>query len=207
MMEMIKNYYEILGVQNDASYDDIKRAWREKAKQWHPDKFLSAEEKLKAHGRFVDILEAYSVLVDAHKRAIYDSGMANAPFDRQYTGYENASTVDDQKEAADWFQQIMAETPSEFTKTTFLLLLILPTFLFIWLGVIGIIGALFDFVTGKSQLGLGGAIMLIFFLFVGIALSMLGILFVKDLYYRAKRIAMWAILRARGRRIFSRVLI
>jgi DnaJ-like protein len=46
---MIPNYYEILGVKNDASYDDVKTAWREKAKQWHPDKFLSVEEKLKAH--------------------------------------------------------------------------------------------------------------------------------------------------------------
>ena len=205
--EMIKNYYEILGIQNDASYDDVKGSWREKAKQWHPDKFLSAEEKLKAHEQFVDILEAYSVLIDEHRRAQYDSGMADAQSDRQYTGYENASPVDDQKEAADWFQLVMAETPWEFTKATFIVLLIVPTFWIIWLGVAAMIVVLFDFVAGKSQLGLGGAIIVSFMLLTNMVFSILGIFFMKDLYYRAKRVAMWTILRARGRRIFSRALI
>jgi len=72
---MIPNYYEILGVKNDASYDDVKTAWREKAKQWHPDKFLSVEEKLKAHEQFINIMEAYTILIDVDRRASYDSRM------------------------------------------------------------------------------------------------------------------------------------
>jgi len=113
---MIPNYYEILGVKNDASYDDVKTAWREKAKQWHPDKFLSVEEKLKAHEQIINIMEAYTILIDVDRRASYDSRMDAAQPNRPYAGYENASPVDDQKEASDMYREILAETPWEFTK-------------------------------------------------------------------------------------------
>lgn len=63
-----KDYYEVLGVDKNASDEEIKRAFRKKAKQYHPDvnKEPGADEKFKEIG------EAYSVLSDANKRAQYD---------------------------------------------------------------------------------------------------------------------------------------
>jgi curved DNA-binding protein len=63
-----KDYYEIMGVKRDATQDDIKRAYRKLAREYHPDvsKEPGAEEKFKELG------EAYEVLKDPEKRAAYD---------------------------------------------------------------------------------------------------------------------------------------
>ena len=64
-----KDYYKILGVSRDAKLDDIKKAYRKLAKQYHPDvsKEKDAEEKYK------EINEAYEVLKDPEKRQKYDT--------------------------------------------------------------------------------------------------------------------------------------
>lgn len=69
-----KDYYKILGVNKNAPLDEIKKAYRELAKKFHPDKNpgdKSAEEKFK------DIAEAYEVLKDPDKRKKYDTLGAN----------------------------------------------------------------------------------------------------------------------------------
>lgn len=77
-----RDYYEILGLQRNASPDEIRSAFRKLARQYHPDvnKSTDAEE------RFKEIGEAYAVLSDDEKRAAYDryghagvSGMGGAP--------------------------------------------------------------------------------------------------------------------------------
>ena len=206
LSKMIPNYYEVLGVKNDASYDDVKRAWREKAKQWHPDKFLSAEEKLKAHEKFIDVMEAYTVLIDVNRRIGYDSRMDGAQPNRPYVGYETASPVYDQKEASDMYREILAETPWEFTKQTFTVLLLLIPGGFFGVMTILLIVMLFGFVKTEPELGFWGVIMLAFMAFVGMVLSMFTMFLLINLYYRAKRVTKWAILRARGQRIFSKTL-
>ncbi len=62
---MAKNFYDILGVQKNASADDIKRAYRKLAGEHHPDRGGAAE-------RFKEINEAYQVLSDSTKRGQYD---------------------------------------------------------------------------------------------------------------------------------------
>ncbi|ROT77654.1 heat shock protein 40 [Penaeus vannamei] len=66
--KMAKDYYKILGLSKDASEGDIKRAYRNMALKYHPDKNKSndAEEKFKL------VAEAYEVLSDKKKRNIYD---------------------------------------------------------------------------------------------------------------------------------------
>ncbi len=65
----MKDYYAILGVSRDASPEEIKRAYRELAKKYHPDKNRGDPE---AEERFKEINEAYAVLSDPKKRAEYD---------------------------------------------------------------------------------------------------------------------------------------
>ncbi|SLM37333.1 Tetratricopeptide-like helical domain [Lasallia pustulata] len=66
-----KDYYKILGVENDAGENEIKKAYRKLAIVHHPDKNPDDEE---AADRFKDIGEAYETLSDPQKRAKYDSG-------------------------------------------------------------------------------------------------------------------------------------
>ncbi|MCA9353341.1 molecular chaperone DnaJ [Candidatus Nomurabacteria bacterium] len=63
---MSKDYYKILGVEKNASKDEIKKAFRKLAHQYHPDKQGGSEEKFK------EANEAYQVLSDDQKRAQYD---------------------------------------------------------------------------------------------------------------------------------------
>ena len=69
MTMQYKDYYKILGVSRDAKTDDIRKAYRKLAKQYHPDinKEAGAEEKYK------EINEAYEVLKDPDKREKYDT--------------------------------------------------------------------------------------------------------------------------------------
>ncbi len=67
-MAVKRDYYEILGVPRNASQEEIKRAYKRLARQYHPDVNKSPE----AEERFKEINEAYQVLSDPEKRAQYD---------------------------------------------------------------------------------------------------------------------------------------
>jgi molecular chaperone DnaJ len=64
---MNKDYYDILGLQKGASKDEVKKAFRKKAAEHHPDKKTGDEEKYK------EVTEAYAVLGDEKKKAEYDT--------------------------------------------------------------------------------------------------------------------------------------
>lgn len=77
-----RDYYEVLGLSKGASSDEIKKAYRKLAKQYHPD--LNPNNK-EAETRFKEVSEAYEVLSDSSKKAKYDQ-FGHAGVDPSYGG-------------------------------------------------------------------------------------------------------------------------
>ena len=71
-----EDYYKLLGVSKKASEKEIKKAYRAKAKKWHPDKNPKNQEA--ATKKMADLTAAYEVLMDKDKRAVYDEGGEDA---------------------------------------------------------------------------------------------------------------------------------
>ena len=90
-----RDYYDVLGVSKTATEEEIKKAYRKLAKQYHPDvnKAADAEEKFK------EVNEAYEVLSDPQKRSSYDqfgfAGMDGANFSGNYAGFGGFEDISD----------------------------------------------------------------------------------------------------------------
>ena len=66
-------HYEVLGIPLTASNDEIKKAYRKCALQWHPDKHVDSNTKEEANKKFLEIQDAYDTLIEPNDRAWYDS--------------------------------------------------------------------------------------------------------------------------------------
>ena len=76
-----KDYYQILGVSKNATPDEIKRAYRKLALQYHPDRNKTKE----AEGKFKEVTKAYEVLSDSQKKQVYDQ-FGHAAFESSGAG-------------------------------------------------------------------------------------------------------------------------
>lgn len=83
-----RDYYEILGVSKNASEEEIKRAFRKLAKQYHPD----VNKESDAEAKFKEIGEAYAVLSDAQKRSQYDQ-FGHAAFEGGNGGFSGFDDI------------------------------------------------------------------------------------------------------------------
>lgn len=100
MAAVKRDYYEILGVSRSASSDDVKQAYRQLAKQWHPDRNQGDPA---AEDRFKELSEAYSVLIDAERRRRYDQ-LGHAAFGSD-AGFERV----DFRAVSEIFEGLMGE--------------------------------------------------------------------------------------------------
>lgn len=69
-----RDYYKILGVSRNANKQEITKAYRKLAQQWHPDNFQQEAEKKEAEKKFIDIASAKEVLTDPEMRQKFDAG-------------------------------------------------------------------------------------------------------------------------------------
>ena len=76
-MAQKRDYYEVLGVQKNATDDELKKAFRKLAKKYHPD--ANPDNKEEAEKNFKEVNEAYEVLSDKQKRQMYDQFGFNGP--------------------------------------------------------------------------------------------------------------------------------
>lgn len=88
-----RDYYEVLGVNKDASEDEIKKAYRKLAIKYHPDRNPGSKE---AEEKFKEAAEAYDVLHDPKKRQQYDKFGFNAPGGGGFEGFSGGGfSMDD----------------------------------------------------------------------------------------------------------------
>ena len=104
-----RDYYEVLGVSRDAGESEIKRAFRSRARELHPDVSAAPD----ADGRFKEVAEAYEVLSDPERRATYDrfghAGLRSGGYRPTFTDFGSI---------ADVFAAFFGEDPFGMTSTT-----------------------------------------------------------------------------------------
>jgi curved DNA-binding protein len=79
----MKTYYEILGIRREATKDEIKKAFRKLARQYHPDVNPGDKE---AEAKFKIVNEAYNTLSDASAKAMYDARLEGGHIDQAPQG-------------------------------------------------------------------------------------------------------------------------
>lgn len=89
----MKDYYEILNVSKKATLEEIKKAYRELALRYHPDR-APEDKKKEAEEKFKEISESYAILSDPQKRALYDQ--------RGHSGINQTYTQEDIFRGADF---------------------------------------------------------------------------------------------------------
>ncbi len=102
-----RDYYEVLGVAKNASDDEIKKAYRKLAKEYHPDR----NKSLDAETKFKEISEAYEILSDPQKRAQYDRFGFNGNqfgqgFGSQGFDFQNFANFGEFGDLSDIFEQM-----------------------------------------------------------------------------------------------------
>jgi molecular chaperone DnaJ len=105
-MALGRDYYEILGVERSASAEDVKKAYRKLALQYHPDR---NPEDPGAEDKFKEASEAAEVLSDPQKRQIYDTYGENGLRGSGYSGFTDVNDIFSHFSSAGIFTDLLSE--------------------------------------------------------------------------------------------------
>ena len=91
MADTKRDYYEVLGVSKTATDEELKKAYRKLAKQYHPD--ANPNDRENAEAKFKEVNEAYEVLSDKQKRTMYDQFGHSGPngYSNDFSGFSGFS--------------------------------------------------------------------------------------------------------------------
>jgi curved DNA-binding protein len=107
-----RDYYEVLGVKKEATASEIRKAYRQLAKKFHPD---SNQNNSQSDERFKEISEAYEVLGDVEKRKKYDKfgnnygASGNSEFDPSQYGFNNTNFNSADGDYSDFFRMFFGD--------------------------------------------------------------------------------------------------
>ena|SRR5687768_3898059 len=101
-----RNHYQVLGIDTNASEDEIRTAYKKLARTYHPD--LNPKRPRSAHDRFRQLQEAYDVLSDPISRQQYDQSLGLCPIDPQTNQAENTEITSEP-----WTVDIYQEEPRD----------------------------------------------------------------------------------------------
>ncbi|MDR5658459.1 DnaJ domain-containing protein [Serpentinicella sp. ANB-PHB4] len=101
----MKDYYKILEIKQDATEADIKKAYRQLAKMWHPD----VNKPPGAQGKFVEISEAYEILSNPKSRAQYDQIKRNNSYEKAHHDFDFSKQQQQARERGEYYSSISLE--------------------------------------------------------------------------------------------------
>ncbi|NWH60847.1 DNJB8 protein, partial [Geococcyx californianus] len=103
----LMDYYKVLGLQKNASQDDVKKSYRKLALKLHPDK--NPNNKEEAEKKFKEITEAYKVLSDPQKRLLYDKSVKESRSCRGRSATEGRDCSSDSPSAFHDYEEIFRD--------------------------------------------------------------------------------------------------
>lgn len=100
-LEPTESFYELLGIAKDVTLGEIKRAYKQMARKYHPD--VSPPGRVEEYmERFIRVQEAYETLSDPRRRALYDGDMAKGCLNLAFSARRRYNGDEEMEDKSEW---------------------------------------------------------------------------------------------------------